>query len=151
MISVTNFVFPVVLGVTQLAIYLAKPEAYLIAVYVEIINFHTTTIGAVFATLWVAERRWDADRSDHHYDFSVHAFDEDSPRPISKHVTRSPLRRPERKGMPYTVNIRVSRTTEFYSSAGSSNRSPELSKVKSSSSNYELTEVGGVEHDISSS
>lgn len=46
------------LGIGQLAIYVARPEAYLTAIYVEWINTHFTIIGVVFATVWIAEDRW---------------------------------------------------------------------------------------------
>ncbi|TFY77890.1 hypothetical protein EWM64_g6125 [Hericium alpestre] len=50
-ISVTNFVFPVMLSIAQLVIYMASSN-YLLALYVEMANFHLTIIGVAFATLW---------------------------------------------------------------------------------------------------
>ncbi|KAJ7204770.1 hypothetical protein GGX14DRAFT_698708 [Mycena pura] len=63
-ISTSNFVFPVILGIAQLAIYVARPDDYLIALYVEAVNFHFTIMGVVFATLWVAESRWADSQND---------------------------------------------------------------------------------------
>ncbi|KII92794.1 hypothetical protein PLICRDRAFT_696089 [Plicaturopsis crispa FD-325 SS-3] len=57
-ISVSNFVFPVILGIVQLAIYVARPDIYILAVYVEVVNFHFTIMGVVLATVWMAEERW---------------------------------------------------------------------------------------------
>ncbi|KAJ7908999.1 hypothetical protein B0H13DRAFT_1616981 [Mycena leptocephala] len=56
-ISVSNFVFPVILGVAQLATYLSNPNS-LTPLYIEAVNFHFTIMGVVFATLWVAEGQW---------------------------------------------------------------------------------------------
>ncbi|TCD64357.1 hypothetical protein EIP91_004226 [Steccherinum ochraceum] len=57
-ISVTNFVFPVILSVVQLIIYEVLPLRVDIALYVQEINFHITIISVVFATVWVFEGRW---------------------------------------------------------------------------------------------
>ncbi|KAJ7804951.1 hypothetical protein B0H14DRAFT_3883189 [Mycena olivaceomarginata] len=60
-ISVSNFVFPVILSIAQLAIYLTNPNS-LTPLYIEAINFHFTIMGVVFATLWVAEGEWAGNR-----------------------------------------------------------------------------------------
>jgi len=59
-ISTSNFVFPLILGIVQLAIYASQPDDYLLALYVEEVNFSLTIIGVVFATLWVAKGQWDS-------------------------------------------------------------------------------------------
>jgi len=56
-ISVSNFVFPVILGISQLTTYLVNPNS-LTPLYIEAVNFHITIMGVVFATLWVAEGEW---------------------------------------------------------------------------------------------
>ncbi|KAF7348984.1 hypothetical protein MVEN_01419400 [Mycena venus] len=61
-ISVSNFVFPVILGIAQLTTYLANPNS-LTPLYIEAVNFHFTIMGVVFATLWVAEGEWAGTRS----------------------------------------------------------------------------------------
>ncbi|KAI0052731.1 hypothetical protein FA95DRAFT_1601761 [Auriscalpium vulgare] len=61
-ICASTFVFPVVLGVVQVAIYLNSPQNYLLALYVENVNFHFTIMGVIFATVWAAEGRWIAER-----------------------------------------------------------------------------------------
>lgn len=53
-----NFVFPVMLGIVQLVIYMAKPKYYLLAICINEANFHLNVIGLVFATIWAAEERW---------------------------------------------------------------------------------------------
>lgn len=63
-ISTTNFVFPFILSLTQLIIYLVKPDEYLTALYVEAVNYHLTVIGVVFATVWAAEVRWELIQSE---------------------------------------------------------------------------------------
>lgn len=60
-ISVSNFVFPVILSIAQLAIYLTNPNS-LTPLYIEAVNFHFTIMGVVFATLWVAEGEWAGNR-----------------------------------------------------------------------------------------
>lgn len=57
-ISTSNFVFPVILGVAQLSIYMMSVDNYLLALYVEEVNFSFTIMGVVFATVWAAESRW---------------------------------------------------------------------------------------------
>ncbi|KAI0061446.1 hypothetical protein BV25DRAFT_757945 [Artomyces pyxidatus] len=59
-ICTSNFVFPVMLGITQLTIYMMSAEQYLLALYVEEVNLHFTIMGVVFATVWAAEGRWAA-------------------------------------------------------------------------------------------
>ncbi|KAI0052730.1 hypothetical protein FA95DRAFT_1259358 [Auriscalpium vulgare] len=61
-ICTSTFVFPVVLGVIQLCVYITSPKNYLLALYVQEVNFHFTIIGVVFATVWAAEGRWAAAR-----------------------------------------------------------------------------------------
>ncbi|KAJ7019184.1 hypothetical protein C8F04DRAFT_1276553 [Mycena alexandri] len=61
-ISASNFVFPVILGIAQLATYLANPDS-LTPLYIEAVNFHFTIMGVVFATLWVAEGEWAGTRN----------------------------------------------------------------------------------------
>jgi len=61
-IAVSNFVFPVILGVAQLATYLSNPNS-LTPLYIEGVNFHFTIMGVVFATLWVAESEWAGTRN----------------------------------------------------------------------------------------
>ncbi|KAJ7593630.1 hypothetical protein C8J56DRAFT_819774 [Mycena floridula] len=56
-IATCNFVFPVMLGIVQLIIYISTKH-YLLAVYIEQVNFHINIAGVVFATVWVAESRW---------------------------------------------------------------------------------------------
>ncbi|KIY47592.1 hypothetical protein FISHEDRAFT_15948, partial [Fistulina hepatica ATCC 64428] len=57
-ISVSNFVFPLILSVVQLAIYANNSAHYVTALYVEQVNIQFTIIGVVFATVWVAEGQW---------------------------------------------------------------------------------------------
>lgn len=54
-ISVSNFVFPLILGVVQLVLYLSRPDDYLTALYIEVANLHIIVIGVVFAIVWMAE------------------------------------------------------------------------------------------------
>ncbi|KAF7346672.1 hypothetical protein MSAN_01804800 [Mycena sanguinolenta] len=61
-IFASNFVFPVILGSAQLAVYLMDP-ASLTSLYIEAVNFHFTIMGVVFATLWVAESEWAGTRN----------------------------------------------------------------------------------------
>ncbi|KIY53188.1 hypothetical protein FISHEDRAFT_33745 [Fistulina hepatica ATCC 64428] len=65
-ISVCNFVFPLFMAIVQLAVYLAEKNAtdtkYLIAFYIQQVNMYFTIIGVVFATIWVAEDRWNTSR-----------------------------------------------------------------------------------------
>ncbi|KAA1470949.1 hypothetical protein DENSPDRAFT_83311 [Dentipellis sp. KUC8613] len=56
-IAVSNFVFPVIMAVVQLAIYMATPN-YLLALYVSQANLYFTVICVVFATLWTTGRHW---------------------------------------------------------------------------------------------
>ncbi|KAH7924760.1 hypothetical protein BV22DRAFT_1012674 [Leucogyrophana mollusca] len=63
-ISTSNFVFPVILSVVQITIYMVNADNYLLVLYVEQVNFHFTIITAgknqiVFATVWAAEGRWE--------------------------------------------------------------------------------------------
>lgn len=62
-ISTSNFVFPVILSIVQIAIYMASPDNYLVALYVETVNYHFTIMGVVFATVWAAEGRWEDDNN----------------------------------------------------------------------------------------
>ncbi|KAI0316862.1 hypothetical protein OF83DRAFT_1047825, partial [Amylostereum chailletii] len=57
-ISTCNFVFPVLLSIVQVVIYMVRPADYLIATYVQEANLYLTTIFLVFATVWVFEGRW---------------------------------------------------------------------------------------------
>ncbi|KAK7453541.1 hypothetical protein VKT23_011821 [Stygiomarasmius scandens] len=66
-IATSNFVFPVVMGIIQLTIYMATGN-YLLALYIEEVNFHFTIIGVVFATVWAAELRWASTRGYHDYE-----------------------------------------------------------------------------------
>ncbi|KIJ13775.1 hypothetical protein PAXINDRAFT_135634 [Paxillus involutus ATCC 200175] len=62
-ISTYNFVFPVLLSLAQIVIYMINEENYLIALYIEEANFHFSIMGLVFATVWAAEGRWKDARS----------------------------------------------------------------------------------------
>lgn len=86
-ISASNFVFPVMLGIVQLVIYMAKPKEYLLAVYVEETNFHLNIIGLVFATVWAAEGHWaDAnDIKDSSTRISTLQFNNNFPGLVSRH------------------------------------------------------------------
>ncbi|KIJ57602.1 hypothetical protein HYDPIDRAFT_104062, partial [Hydnomerulius pinastri MD-312] len=58
-ISTYNFVFPVLLSLAQIIIYMINEDKYyLIALYIEQVNFYFTIMGLVFATVWAAEGRW---------------------------------------------------------------------------------------------
>ncbi|TCD65456.1 hypothetical protein EIP91_002670 [Steccherinum ochraceum] len=57
-ISVTNFVFPVILSITQLVVYMVIPTRFDIVLYIQEVNYHITIIAVVFATVWVFEGRW---------------------------------------------------------------------------------------------
>ena len=59
-ISTSNFVFPVLFGIVQISIYMSKPNDYLLAVYVNVVNVYVNIMGVVFATVWAAEARWAA-------------------------------------------------------------------------------------------
>ncbi|KAF8844202.1 hypothetical protein BDN67DRAFT_810209 [Paxillus ammoniavirescens] len=62
-ISTYNFVFPVLLSLAQIVIYMINEENYLTALYIEEANFHFSIMGLVFATVWAAEGRWKDERS----------------------------------------------------------------------------------------
>ncbi|KAH7886417.1 hypothetical protein F5I97DRAFT_1937263 [Phlebopus sp. FC_14] len=64
-ISTYNFVFPVILSVAQIVIYMLNPDNYLLALYVEEVNFGFTIMGLVFATVWAAEGQWKEGRRFH--------------------------------------------------------------------------------------
>jgi len=55
------------MGIIQLTIYMATGN-YLLALYIEEVNFHFTIIGVVFATVWAAEVRWASTRGYHDYE-----------------------------------------------------------------------------------
>ncbi|KIJ66530.1 hypothetical protein HYDPIDRAFT_109576, partial [Hydnomerulius pinastri MD-312] len=62
-ISTYNFVFPVLLSLAQIIVYMINEDKYyLIALYIEQVNFYFTIIGLVFATVWAAESRWEDSR-----------------------------------------------------------------------------------------
>ncbi|KAI0061443.1 hypothetical protein BV25DRAFT_757465 [Artomyces pyxidatus] len=61
-VCASSFVFPFVLGIVQLSIYMSSARNYLLALYIEETNFYFTIIGVVFATAWAAESRWAAIR-----------------------------------------------------------------------------------------
>ncbi|KAJ7090822.1 hypothetical protein B0H15DRAFT_778903 [Mycena belliarum] len=86
-ISASNFVFPVILGVAQLAIYVASPDDYLTALYVEAVNFHFTIMGVVFATLWVAEGRWVDSQSSYPDQSSQHSTIRFVTRPTTRGIS----------------------------------------------------------------
>ncbi|KAF8217224.1 hypothetical protein K438DRAFT_1558570 [Mycena galopus ATCC 62051] len=109
-ISVSNFVFPVILGVAQLATYLANPNS-LTPLYIEGVNFHFTIMGVVFATLWVAEGEWAGTRN---------VFTEQSgsrsdshPSTIVLNTGRLGASRREQKNM--GVSVSISSCTDVYS------------------------------------
>ncbi|KAF9225238.1 hypothetical protein BS17DRAFT_765840 [Gyrodon lividus] len=58
-ISTYNFVFPFLLSLAQISIYMSNEENYLIALYVEEANFYLTIMGLVFATVWAEEGKWE--------------------------------------------------------------------------------------------
>ncbi|KAI0260641.1 hypothetical protein BC834DRAFT_899389 [Gloeopeniophorella convolvens] len=62
-ISATNFVFPVILGIAELAVYFASSNNYLLALYIDFVKMPVNVIGVVFATLWAAEGRRRAESS----------------------------------------------------------------------------------------
>lgn len=37
---------------------MARPDNYIVALYVEVANIHLTIVGVVFATIWASEGRW---------------------------------------------------------------------------------------------
>ncbi|KAJ7768615.1 hypothetical protein DFH07DRAFT_769160 [Mycena maculata] len=89
--------FPVILGVTQLTIYLVGPDEYLTALYVEAVNFHFTIIGVVFATLWGVEGHWEDSRnmpSDHSgpstIQFNTHSVSSRGPAQMPKEMVAFP-------------------------------------------------------------
>ncbi|KAH7886328.1 hypothetical protein F5I97DRAFT_1879460 [Phlebopus sp. FC_14] len=57
-ISTYNFVFPVLLSIAQITIYIVNEANYLTALYIEEANFYLTIMGLVFATVWAAEGQW---------------------------------------------------------------------------------------------
>ncbi|TFY53384.1 hypothetical protein EVG20_g10140 [Dentipellis fragilis] len=56
-IAVSNFIFPVLMAIVQLVIYMATPNC-LLALYVAQANLYFTIICVVFATLWTTGRHW---------------------------------------------------------------------------------------------
>ena len=62
---ISNFALPVLLSVAQLVVYLASPDDYQTAEYIEQINDHFTIICVVFATVWAFEGSWKEGRSRH--------------------------------------------------------------------------------------
>lgn len=50
-IAGTNFIFPVLLNIVQLAILFTKPD-YILCTYVMLVNCYTSVVGVVFATVW---------------------------------------------------------------------------------------------------
>lgn len=63
-ISVSNFVFPVMLSIVQIVIYMTSAN-YLLALYVEEVNFYLTIIGVIFATVWSTSTAWEKNRDVH--------------------------------------------------------------------------------------
>ncbi|KAI0316518.1 hypothetical protein OF83DRAFT_1172807 [Amylostereum chailletii] len=57
-ISASNFVFPVLLSITQVVIYMVKPDDYLLSLYIQEVNLQFSIISVVFATAWAFEGRW---------------------------------------------------------------------------------------------
>ncbi|VDB87187.1 unnamed protein product [Peniophora sp. CBMAI 1063] len=62
-LSVSNFVFPVLLSIAQLAVYLASPRLYNTSLYIEQVNNHFTIICVVFATVWAFQGSWEEARN----------------------------------------------------------------------------------------
>ncbi|KAF8479924.1 hypothetical protein JB92DRAFT_3149395 [Gautieria morchelliformis] len=57
LISLSNFVFPVLLSLVQLILYFGKVDPITV-VYVQQINYFVSTIGVVFATVWARGNHW---------------------------------------------------------------------------------------------
>lgn len=140
-ISATNFVFPVMLSIVQLVVYFARPDNYLIALYVAQVNFYFTIMGVVFATLWVAEGRWKKDHLNQTPSESYHTATQLASDPFQSIQRPSPYGKTALSFAPTApaVDINISRSTEIYpqSSNGSEIAS---TKVQTGSSAYELVE-----------
>lgn len=146
-IAATNFVFPVLLSVVQLALYFARPDNYLVAIYIDNINIYSTILGVVFATLWVAEGRWE---KDHHLYSASDLTTTEHPGASSHPPPLSALNRPSnaRNHMTFArtsavVDITVDRSTEVLSYPNSTNASDDLTKIQTSTSAYELANING--------
>lgn len=140
-ISATNFVFPVMLSVVQLVVYFARPDNYLIALYVAQVNFYFTIMGVVFATLWVAEGRWKKVHLNQTPSESYHTATQLASDPFQSIQRPSPYGKTALSFAPTgpAVDINIARSTEVYpqSSNGSDIAS---TKVQIGSSAYELVE-----------
>ncbi|KZV72578.1 hypothetical protein PENSPDRAFT_628633 [Peniophora sp. CONT] len=74
-LSVSNFVFPALLSIAQLAVFLASPDLYATAEYIEEVNTHFTVICVVFATIWAFEGSWEDNRNNSSRNLNGHGHE----------------------------------------------------------------------------
>lgn len=125
-ISVSNFVFPLILGIVQLVLYLSIPDDYLTALYIEVANLHVIVIGVVFATVWMAEGNWASSRG-----ISPDSIPNLTPIAFAKPLTQNKTLSKGSVEVAHPVEVNISQSTtlsatEFYHSRSTSHAEGEL-------------------------